>query len=54
MKRYRVVVTETQSYEVFVEANSEEEAEELALENYGCDGEIFSTDTEAIDVEEES
>ncbi len=30
--RYRVVVEETQLYEVYVEADNQEEAEEIALE----------------------
>ena len=53
MKRYRVVVAETQSYEVYVEAENKEEAEEIALDTYGSDGEIFHTDTEVINIEEE-
>lgn len=53
MKRYRVVVTDTQSYEVYVEAENKEEAEEIALDTHGSDGAIFHTDTEVIDVEEE-
>lgn len=53
MKKYRVVVAETQSYEVYVEAESEEKAEEIALNNYGELGEIFQTDAEVIDIAEE-
>lgn len=52
-KRFRVVVTETQSYEMYVDAESEEKAEEFALDNYGELGEIFQTDTEVIDIEED-
>ena len=51
--RFRVVVTETQSYEMYVDAESQEKAEEFALDNYGELGEIFQTDTEVIDIEEE-
>jgi CTP:phosphocholine cytidylyltransferase-like protein len=54
MKKYRVVVVETQSYEVYVEANTEEEAEEIAEDTYGCDGDIFSTFVDVVHVEEES
>ena len=53
MKKYRVVVAETQSYEVYVDAESKEKAEEIALDNYGELGEIFHTDAEVIDIEEE-
>lgn len=52
-KNYRVVVTETQSYDVKVTAKSKEEAEDIALEQYGCIGDIFSTTTAAVLVEEE-
>ena len=54
MKKYRVVVIETQSYEVYVEASTEEEAEDIALENYGCDGDIFNTDVNILLVEEDA
>lgn len=54
MKKYRVVVIESQSYEVYVEADSKEEAEEIAEETYGCDGDIFSSAVEVVHVEEES
>jgi hypothetical protein len=53
MKKYRVVVVESQSYELYVEADTKEEAEEIAEENYGCDGDIFSTNIEVVFVEEE-
>ena len=53
MKKYRVVVTEIQSYEVYVEASNDIIAEEIALNTYGCDGEIFNTDVEATVEEEE-
>lgn len=43
MKKFRVVVTETQSYEVYVEADNKDKAEEIALEEYGSIGDIFST-----------
>ena len=54
MAMYRVIVTETQSYEIYVEAENEDEAEEIAFDTYGSDGEIFHTDTEVIDIEEET
>lgn len=54
MKKYRVVVVESQSYEVYVEANTEDEAEEIAEEIYGCDGDIFSSTVDVVHVEEES
>ena len=53
MPKFRVVVTETQSYEVYVEADTEEEAEEIAEDTYGCDGAIFSTIVDVVLVEEE-
>ena len=53
MARFRVVIEETQSYEVYVEAPNDIEAERIALENYGCDGEIFNTDTNTVIIEEE-
>ena len=53
MKKYRVVVTETQSYEVYVEADTKDEAEEIALDNYGCDGNIFHTNTNVSLIEED-
>ena len=53
MKKYRVVVVESQSYEIYVEADTKEEAEEIAEENYGCDGDIFSTFVNVVCVEEE-
>ena len=53
MAKYRVIVTETQSYEVYIEADTREEAEEIAEDTYGCDGDIFSTDVNVVLVEEE-
>lgn len=53
MAKYRVVVTETQSYEVYVEAPNDLLAEKIALDTYGSDGEVFNTDIEVIDMEEE-
>ncbi len=50
--KYRVVVTETQSYEVYVEADNQDEAEEIALEEYGCSGDIFSTFVDVTYIEE--
>lgn len=54
MAKYRVVVTVTEYYEVYVNAEDEEEAEDLALENYGSDGEIFNTLSDVTSVEEEA
>ena len=53
MAKYRVVVTETQYYEVYVEADTQEEAEEIAYDIYGEDGDIFNTDVEIVHIEEE-
>lgn len=52
MAKYRVVVTETQYYEVYVEADTKEEAEDIAMDIYGEDGDIFSTELDATLVEE--
>ena len=49
MAKYKVAVNETQTYEVLVEADTQDEAEELALECYGCDGEIGCTLTEILE-----
>lgn len=51
--KYRVIVTETQFYEVHIEADTEEDAEEIALEEYGCVGDIFSTLADVTHIEEE-
>lgn len=51
--RYRVIVTETQSYEVYVEADNEDEAEEIALDEYGRKGDIFHTDANVVHIEED-
>lgn len=52
MKKYRVVVTVTEYYETYVNAEDEEEAEDIALENY-FDGELFKTLSDVASVEEE-
>ena len=54
MARYRVLVTETQYYEVYVEADTQEEAEEIAEDTYGCDGDIYSTIVNVGSIEEEN
>ena len=56
MKKFRVVIAETQYYEVYVEANTEEEAEDIATDNYGEDGDIFLTElgTKLVEEEEEN
>lgn len=51
--KYRVIVEETQSYEVYVETDTEEEAAEIAEDIYGSDGEVIHTNIEAVDIEEE-
>ncbi len=53
MKKYRVIVTETQSYEVFVKAKNEKVAEAIALEHYGSEGVVFNTTTNVVGVEED-
>lgn len=50
--KYRVVVTETQCYEMYVEADNKDDAEEIALEEYGCNGDIFSTYAGVAHIEE--
>lgn len=50
--KYRAIVTETQYYEVYVEAEDIDEAEEIATEEYGCTGDIFSTLVDVTLVEE--
>lgn len=52
MAKFRVTVTETQSYEVFVEADTKDEAEEIALDDYGYEGTIFHTDANVAFIEE--
>lgn len=52
MPKFRAIVTETQYYEVYVEADNEEEAEEIAEDTYGCDGDIFSSIVETTQIEE--
>lgn len=52
MKTFRVIVTVTEYYETYVNAEDEEEAEDIALENY-FDGEIFNTLSDVVSVEEE-
>ena len=52
MKKFRVIVAVTDYYEVYVNAQDEEEAEDIALENY-FDGEIFNTLSDVTDIEEE-
>jgi hypothetical protein len=52
MAKFRVVVAETQYYEVYVEADTQEEAEDLATDVYGEDGDIFLTELNTKIVEE--
>ena len=51
--KYKVIVSETQYYELYVEADDKDEAEDIALEEYGCIGDIYSTLTNVEFVEEE-
>jgi hypothetical protein len=53
MKKFRVVVMETQYYEVYVEADTEDKAKDIAYDTYGEDGCIFDTITEAYAEEAE-
>jgi hypothetical protein len=53
MKKYKAIVTVTEYYEVYVDARDEEEAEDIALENY-CDGELFNTLSDISSIEEET
>ena len=53
MAKFRVVLTETQYYEVYVDADTQEEAEDIAYDAYGEDGDIFNTYVEVINIEEE-
>ena len=52
MKKFRVVIAETQYYEVYVEADTQDEAEDLATDIYGEDGDIFLTELDTKIVEE--
>lgn len=52
MAKYRVVVAVTEYYETYVNAEDEEEAEDIALENY-YDGELFNTLSSVVSVEED-
>ena len=54
MAKFRVVVVETQYYEVYVEADTKDEAEDIAIDTYGEDGDIFQTELEATLIEEEN
>lgn len=53
MAKYRVVVEEIQSYEVYVEADTEEKAADIAQDTYGHEGVVFSTGANVILVEED-
>ena len=52
MAKYRVVIAEIQYYEVYVEADTEEEAEDIATDTYGEDGDIFLTELDTKLIEE--
>ena len=53
MKQFKIVIAETQYYEVYVEADTPSEAEDIACDTYGEDGNIFSTDVAVVNIEEE-
>ena len=53
MAKYRVVIAETQYYEVYVEADTQDEAEDIAYGVYGEDGDVFSTNLNIAHIEEE-
>lgn len=54
MAKYRFVIAETEFYELYVDAENYDKALDIALENYGSEGEIIHTDAELISVEEET
>lgn len=54
MAKFRVVLKEIQTYEVYVEAETPSEAEDIACDIYGEDGDICSTEIEIADIEEEA
>jgi hypothetical protein len=52
MAKFRVVLKEIQTYEVYVEATTPSEAEDIACDIYGEDGDICDTEIELADIEE--
>ena len=54
MAKFRFVIAETQTYELYVDAENKDKAFDIALETYGSEGEIIHTDAEMIDYEEET
>lgn len=54
MAKYRFVIAETQTYEIYVDGKDIDEAMDIALNNYGSNGEIIHTDATLIDYEEET
>ena len=52
MAKFRVVIAEIQYYEVYVEADTEDEAEDIATDTYGEDGDIFLTELNTKLIEE--
>lgn len=52
MAKFRVVIAEIQYYEVYVDADTEDIAEDIALDNYGEDGDIFLTELDTKLIEE--
>lgn len=52
MAKYKVVIAEIQYYEVYVEADTQEEAEDIATDIYGEDGDIFLTELNTKLIEE--
>lgn len=53
MAKYRAVVALTEYYEVYVDAEDEEEAEGIAQETFMVEGALFNTLISEITVEEE-
>lgn len=53
MKTFKIIIAETQYYEVYIEADTPSEAEDIACDTYGEDGNIFSTDVTVVNIEEE-
>jgi hypothetical protein len=52
MANYRVLVTETQYYELYIEADTQDEAEAIAFDEYGCIGDISDTLVDVTLIEE--
>lgn len=53
MAKFRVIVVETQYYEVYVEADTEDKANDIACDSYRVEGVIFSEGITIASTEEE-